>query len=290
MDFHHPLFQSLVLPLVLAFAATGVLRAMLGPGAGARWAALGVPLALLVTVGWVLGWRMPPGSLTEKLPWVYLAAALLGAGLEALRADRRAQWLAAGLLWAVVIVALGRQPWVPRVGSWLVGMAVIGAVLYEVPSRAHVAAMLVVAGVGLALVSMMSGSALLFELSLGLAAAMVGTALWLWPVPRISLGASGVLVAVIGWLSLAQGTALLTSVRPGAVLLLAAAFSACEIVRVVRRRLHRGEGRAWAETLVVAAVAAAWVAAALATAQWAGPPRPGSGGKVPADPYYTPKW
>ena len=78
--------------------------------------------------------------------------------------------------------------------------------------------MLVVAGVGLALVAMMSGSALLFELSLGLAAAVAGTALWLWPVPRISLGVSGLLVAVIGWLALAQGTALLTSVRPGAVL------------------------------------------------------------------------
>ncbi|MBS0452225.1 MAG: hypothetical protein JSS14_13030 [Proteobacteria bacterium] len=289
MDFHHPLFQSLVLPLVLAFAATGVLRAMLGPGAGARWAALGVPLALLVGMSWVLGWRVPPGSLIEKLPWVYLAAALMGIGLEASRADRKAQWLAAGLLWAIVVVALGKQPWVPRVGSWLVGMAVIGAVLYEVPSRCHVAAMLVVAGVGLALVAMMSGSALLFELSLGLAVAVAGTALWLWPVPRISLGASGLLVAVIGWLSLAQGVALSTSVRPGAVLLLAAAFSAADIVRVLRRRLHRGEGRAWVEALVVAAVAAAWVAAALAIAQWAGPPRSGSA-KVPDDPYYTPKW
>lgn len=289
MDFHHPLFQSLALPLLLAFSATGVLRALLGPGAGARWAALGVPLALLAGVSWVLGWRMPPSGLTEKLPWAYLAAALLGVVLEALRADRRAQWLAAGLLWAVLLVALGRQPWVPRVGSWLVGMAVIGAVLYEVPSRAEVAAMLAVAGVGLALVAMMSGSALLFELSLGLAAAVAGSALWLWPVPRISLGASGLLVAVIGWLSLAQGTALLTSVRPGAVLLLAAAFSACGIVRVLRRRLHRGEGHAWCEALVVAVVAAAWVAAALAIAQWAGPPRGGSG-KVPEDPYYSPKW
>ncbi|MBS0342326.1 MAG: hypothetical protein JSS56_17540 [Proteobacteria bacterium] len=289
MDLHHPLFQSLVLPLVLAFAATGVLRAMLGPGAGARWAVLGVPLALLAGMSWVLGWRMPPASLVEKLPWIYFAAALLGAGLEASRADRKAQWLAAGVLWAIVIVALGKQPWVPRVGSWLVGMAVIGAALYEVPSRAHVAATLVVAGVGLALLAMMSGSALLFELSLGLAAAVAGTALWLWPVPRVSLGASGLLVAVIGWLSLAQGVALTTSVRPGAVLLLAAAFSAADIVRVLRRRLHRGESRAWVEALVVAAVAAAWVAAALAIAQWAGPPRPG-GGKVPDDPYYTPKW
>lgn len=288
MDFHHPLFQSLALPLVLAFVATGVLRALLGPGAGARWAALGVPVALLVAASWVLGWRLAPGGLTEKLPWVYLAATVLGVVLEATRADRRAQWLAAGLLWAVVIVALGQQPWLPRVGSWLVGMAVIGAVIYEVPSRADVAAMLVVAGLGLAVVAMMSASALLFELSLGLAAAVAGAALWLWPVSRISFGASGSLAAVMAWLSLAQGTALLTSVRPGAVLLLAASFSACAFVRALRQRLRRGEGRPWAEALVVAAVAAVWVAAALAIAQWAGPPR--SGGKAADNPYYTPKW
>jgi len=289
MDFHHPLFQSLALPLVLAFAVTGVLRALLGPGTGARWAALGVPVALLVCVSWVLGWRLPPGGLTEKLPWVYAAAALLGVVLEALRADRRAQWLAAGILWAVVIVALGQQPLLPRIGSWLVGMAVIGAVVYELPTRADTSAMLVVAGVGLAVVAMMSHSALLFELSLGLAAAVAGAALWLWPMSRISFGSGGVLAAVLAWLSLAQATALLTSVRPGAILLLSAAFCACALLRVLRHRLHRGEGRAWAETLAVAAVAALWVAAALAIAQWAGPSRSGAG-KAAEDPYYTPKW
>ncbi|MGR4869350.1 hypothetical protein ACIPRI_10830 [Variovorax sp. LARHSF232] len=291
MDFHHPLFQSLALPLVLSFVATGVLRAMLGPGAGARWAAAGVPLALLVASSWALGWRLPPGSFTEKLPWVYAAAALVGLAFEATRADRRALWLAAGILWALVLVVLGQQPLLPRIGSWLVGMAVIGAALYEVHSRADVAAMLVVAGVGLALLSMMSGSALLFEMSLALAAAVAGAALWLWPVPRISFGASGLLAAVVAWLVLAQGTALLTTVRPGAVLLLAAAFCSCALVRVLRRRLHRGEGRAWAESLLVAAVAALWVAAALALAHWSGPVRSSGGAATPADdPYYTPKW
>lgn len=289
MDFHHPLFQSLVLPLVSAFVLTGVLRALLGPGAGARWAALGLPLALLVTLSWVLGWRMPPSGLTEKLPWVVLAATVSGVVLESLRADRRAQWLAAGLLWALIIVALGRQPMLPGIGSWLVGMAVIGAVVYEVPSRADAAAMLAIAGAGLAVMAMMSGSALFFELSLGLAAATAGTALWLWPVPRISLGAGGLLAAVLAWLSLAQGTALLTSVRPGAVLTLAASFCSAALLRLLRRRLRRGESHAWAEALVVAAVAAVWVAAGLAIAQWVGPPR-GGDAKAPDSPYYTPKW
>lgn len=289
MDFHHPLFQSLILPLVLAFAATGVLRALLGPGIGARWAALGLPLAFLVAVSWVHGWRLPPGGLPEKLPWVFLTAAMLGLVLEAMRANRRVQWLVAGVLWAIIIIVLGRQPLVPRLGSWLVGMAVIGAVVYEVPSRADAAAMLVVAGVGLAAVSMMSGSALFFELGLALAAATAGTALWLWPVPRISLGAAGLLSAVLAWLSLAQATALLTAVRPGAVLLLAASFCAAALLRLLRRRLRRGESHAWAEALVVAVVAAAWVGAALAIAQWAGPPRDDAG-RGADSPYYTPKW
>ena len=290
MDFHHPLFQSLALPLVLSFAATGLLRAVLGPGTGARWAAAAVPLALLVASSWALGWWLPPGTFTEKLPWVYAAAALAGVALEATRADRRAMWLAGGILWAVALVLLGQQPLLPRIGSWLVGMAVIGAAVYEVHSRADVAAMLVVASVGLALLSMMSGSALLFEMSLALAAAVAGAALWLWPVPRISLGASGLLAALLAWLALAQGTAQLTSVRPGAVLLLAAAFCSCALVRVLRRRLRRGEGHAWVEALVVAGVAALWVAAALALVHWSGPARSGGGAAPADDPYYTPKW
>jgi hypothetical protein len=89
MDFHHPLFQSLALPLCIAFAATGFLRGVLGTVQGARWAAVGVAVAIVGTVPWVLGWRLMPGALTEKLPWVYAAAALLGLGLEAMRAGRR---------------------------------------------------------------------------------------------------------------------------------------------------------------------------------------------------------
>ena len=289
MDFHHPLFQSLALPLVLAFAATGLLRALLGPGAGARWAAAGLALGLIVSASWTLGWRLPPGTLTEKLPWVYAAAAAAGLGLEAVRADRRAQWLVAGLLWAIVIVALGgRQPLLLRVASWLVGMGVIGAVLSELHSRADAAAMLEVASFGLAALAMMSGSALLFELSLALGAAVAGTALWLWPVSRIAFGASGAIVALLAWLALAHGTATLTTVRPGPLLLLAASFSSAALVRGVRRRLRLGEARPWIKALVVAAVAALWVVAALALAQWGGPAR--AGGATMDDPYYTPKW
>lgn len=288
MDFHHPLFQSLALPLCIAFAATGFLRGVLGPVQGARWAAVGVAVAIVGTVLWVLGWRLMPGALTEKLPWVYAAAALLGLGLEAMRAGRRVQWLAAGILWALVLAILAWQPLPLKIGIWLLGLAVIRAVLKEAPRRADAIAMLVLASFGLAALAMMSGSALLFELSLGLGAALAGCALWLWPVGRIAFGASGAVVALLAWLALAQATALLTPARPGALLLLAASFTSGSLVRWGHRRLRRGEGRPWVETLIVAAVAALWVAAALALAHW------GGGVDGPAanmdDPYYKPRW
>lgn len=287
MDFHHPLFQGLALPLVLAFAATGLLRGVLGPVRGGRWAAAGAAVAIVGTVLWMLGWRMAPGALIEKLPWVYAAAALLGLGLEAMRAGRRVQWLAAGILWALVLAILAWQPLPLMIGIWLLGLAVIRAVLREAPRRADAIAMLVPASFGLAALAMMSGSALLFELSLALGAALAGCALWLWPVGRIAFGASGAVVALLAWLALAQATALLTPAHPGALLLLAASFSSGSLVRWGHRRLRRGEGRPWIESLIVAAVAAMWVAGALALAH-------GGEAAAPAadmdDPYYKPRW
>jgi hypothetical protein len=287
MDFHHPLFQSLALPLCIAFAATGLLRGVLGPVQGARWAAAGVAVAIIGTVLWVLGWRLMPGALTEKLPWVYAAAALLGLGLEAMRAGRRVQWLAAGILWALVLAVLAWQPLPLKIGVWLLGLAVMRAVLKEAPRRADAIAMMVLASFGLAALAMMSGSALLFELSLALGAALAGCALWLWPVGRIAFGASGTVVALLAWLALAQATALLTPARPGALLLLAACFTSGSLVRWGHRRLRRGEGRSWVETLIVAAVAALWVAAALALAYWGGVDTPAANMD---DPYYKPRW
>ncbi|HYP85504.1 hypothetical protein [Variovorax sp.] len=287
MYFHHPLFQSLALPLLLAFFGAALVRFAGGPGVGARWAATGVPLALMVSSVFTLGWSALPLSMPEKLPWIYGAAALAGMALEYLRADRRLVWLGAGLLWAVVVIAvLGNQPMLPRIGSWVVGVAVIGAVLAEPQARADAAAMLAVASLGLAALAMRAGSSLLFELSLALAAAVAGAALWLWPVSRIRFGACVLVAALLAWLSLAQSTALLTGAPPGAFLLLAAAFSSGIVVRAVRRRLHRGEARVWVEALLVAGVAALWVAAALALGHWGGT----AFGADPADGYYTPKW
>ncbi len=289
MDLHHPLFQALALPLLLSFALTGLARGALGATQGARWAAAGAAVAIVATWGWILGWSSAPGSLTEKLPWACAGAALAGLGLEAVRAGRRTQWLAGSLLWALMLAVLVDQPLALRLGSWLVGVAVIHAVLNEPVDRAAAVAMLVLASFGLAGVAMTAGSALLFELSLALGAAGAGCALWLWPVARIAFGAGGAIASVLAWLALAQGTAVLTTVPPGVLLLLCGAFTSGAVVRFGRRRLGSATARPWIETLAVAAVAALWIAAAmglsLALADGAAAPA----GNMD-DPYYKPRW
>lgn len=284
MDPHHPLVRSLLLPLVAALAGTGVLRGLLGVPASRRWAAAGLGLALIVAAVWTLGWRLAPSSLTEKLPSVYAAAWLLGLGLEALHAGTRTQWAAAAALWAAVLLWFGGQPLTTGFVTWAIGAAVIGAVLHEPRDGANAPALLLVASAGLALVAMRSGSLLLFELALALTAALAGAALWLWPKARIGFGASGCVVALLAWLALAQGTALLTQPPAGALLLLAGAFSSGAALRALRRGRRLA---AWAEPLVLAAIALLWAAAAVAVTLWLGA---GAAGSVADDPYYKPNW
>ncbi|MGO4389967.1 hypothetical protein AB4Z46_01315 [Variovorax sp. M-6] len=283
MNFHHPLFESLALPLMLSFAVTGLLRAGLGAVHGRRWAAAGVAPAIIVASAWVLGWQLWPGSLTEELPWIYAAAALLGVGLEGMRAAMRTTWLASCVLWALVLAGLGDPPLTLQIATWAVGAAVIGAVLSSPPEHAAAPASLLVASLGLAAVAFISGSALLFELGLSIAAAIAGCALWLWPAARIGFGVCAAVVSVIAWLTLALGVALLTPVEPAVLLLLAGALLSGPMVRWARRGLRR---RA-VDVLIVAAVAAIWVAAAVALALDRGAQASRDGQD---DPYYTPRW
>lgn len=261
MDVHHPLFESLALPLALSFAATGLLRAVLGAEYGRRWAAAGVAPAILLASAWVIGWQMWPGELTEELPWIYASAALLGVGLEGMRAMKRTTWLASCVLWALVLIGLSDQPLVLLLATWAVGAVVIAAVLGAPREQADAPASLLVAAIGLAAVAFIAGSPLLFELGLAIAAAIGGCALWLWPRARIGFGACGAVVCVIAWLTLAQGLALLTPVQPEVLLLLAGALTSGPLVQWLRR------GRRPAiDALIVAVLAAVWVTVAVTLA------------------------
>jgi len=216
---------------------------------------------------------------------------LLGLGLEAMRAAPRTTWLATCALWTLVLAGLSDQSLTEQAVTWLVGVAVIAAVLGQSEESAHAPASLVVAGLGLAAVALINGSALLFELSLSIAAAVAGCALWVWPTARIAFGACGAVVSVIAWLALAEGIALLSPVRPVVLLLLACAFLSGPIVQWAARWFQRppphASRRNWRGALVIAVLAAIWVTGAVALALH-------DDAKAPAgsldDPYYTPRW
>lgn len=281
MDFHHPLVRSVLLPLLLALAVTGVLRFT----AGQRWAAAGMAVALLAAALAVVGWQPRPGSLTEKLPWAVVAAALLGLVLEAVRASRAAQWIAASAGWALALGALGVASPLAGAVTWLVGAAAIAAVLHARDDNADAPALLAVAGFGLAAVAMAAASLLLFELALGGAVAAAGVALWLWPRPRIAFGAAGRVVAVLTWLALAHATSRLTQAPPTALTLLALVFAVGPLMA-----WWRSSAPAWASPLWRAAVGALLAAGAVAlTVQAVDTPAPAPGA-AQEDPYYTPRW
>ena len=283
MDLNHPLVRSALLPFALALLGSGALRGLTGATAGRRWALAALGAALLASAGWTLGWRIGPTSFAEKLPWVLAAAWLAGLGLEGARAGAGVQWGASAALWALALLWFGGPSWAGGLASWVVGTAAAGALLHAPREGAQAPAMLLVAGGGLALVAMQSGSALLFELALALCAALAGCALWLWPKARAVFGASAAVVALLAWLALAQGTLLLTRAPAGALLLLAAALASGVMLRLLRRR--RAFQRAWVEPLLLAAVAAPWAVAAVALTAWLALRIGGAD-----DAYYTPNW
>lgn len=71
---HHPAFQSLVLPLLLALAA-GLLLRLAGP----RWTSLGAALGLVGALAVWPGFDWPASSRAQMLPWAALAGTLLAA-------------------------------------------------------------------------------------------------------------------------------------------------------------------------------------------------------------------
>ncbi|MDM0012800.1 hypothetical protein QTH87_10200 [Variovorax sp. J22P168] len=296
MDLHHPLFESVALPLLLSFAASGLLLGLvgrvLGELRGRRWAGAGVAPAIIVASASALGWQLWPGSITEELPWIYVAAALLGFGLEGMRAVRRTSWLAGCVMWALVLLGLGDAPLAWQAAIWCAGAIAIAAVLNAPIDDATGPAALMVASLGLAAVAFVSGSALLCELGLSIAAAVAGFALWLWPRPRVCFGMAVAVVSVMAWLTLVQTVALLTPVAPEVLLLLALALCSGPPVRWALRAARRGRtggsaARPAIDPLIVALVAALWAGAAIALALHGRGPEAAAAGD---DPYYTPRW
>ena len=125
---NHPAFQSLVLPLLLAAAATLLLRA-----AGPRWAALGAALGLVLALAAWPGFDWPASSQVQKLPWATLVGLLLAGLAMALKTPgskamgRQSGLLATALL---TLAALALTAWAAFGGSLLLAQLalMLGAV------------------------------------------------------------------------------------------------------------------------------------------------------------------
>jgi hypothetical protein len=223
---HHPLFQSVILPLLLSLAGIGVLRAT----AGRARAGAGVGLAVVIATIWLMGWPVRPTSALQKLPWVFAGAWLAGVLLDATSATRLRQWLCLGIGWIAAAWWLGANSIGLTIGAAATGLAVIGWLLQAPGERADGMAAAVAASLGLAAVCFVAGSLALFQLALLLAAALGGAGLWLWPRPRIRQGAAAVAVAAACWLAIAQVALLLIAVQPRSLAMLALAFAAAPLL------------------------------------------------------------
>lgn len=317
---HHPAFQSLFLPVVLGLIGSALVHGLWG----SRHAAWGVWLGLIGALAWLPGFDLAPGSGTQKLPWLVLAAVGLAA-LDSARAEGRRQrllgWLAALLAWAAgaVWLAAGRTS-APSLGAAVAFGGLVLAMLAGARSDAGetpgaparpmatlAPAMpgwaLVLASLGLAVLAARGASLLLAQLALMLASTLAAGCAWAGRVPGSGLPTGLRLACGLAWLSLAwlwvlaapAGAAYATgawAAWPGlesqrAVRVALLALAAVAWVLLARRRKRQArQGWWWWIMLMPAAVAllAVFLPETAGTA-------PGNGLPAgPDDPYITSTW
>lgn len=214
---HHPAFQSLLLPLLLALPAIAAVRAAIGP----RHAAWGGWLALLGALAWLPGFEWPAGARTQKLPWIVLATLGLaaldlmrrGPGTQPLSGGRAAAlgWVAAAMGWAAAATWLadGRVGFAAAAAAAVFGAAVLAALALGSDEgdspRSVTTAVLAWAALGLAGVSALGGSLLLAQLAamLAVSVAAAGAPGWVRPAWRLAVSPSLRMAFALAWLALA---------------------------------------------------------------------------------------
>jgi hypothetical protein len=313
---HHPAFQSLVLPFVLAVVGMALLRALPGR-AGGRWWPLGAVLGLLAALAVFPGFDWPATSRAEKLPWIVLAGLALAALSMAWRAEtsrggRWATWLGGVLGWAGASVWLeGARTEPLQAGPFVLAGAAVLALLAlgtrpaaALPRDASVArpapaptpsdggttaiAALTVAALGLGALAGSGGSLLLAQLALMLGAAAAVPGLWMWLRPASGLVVPAAVLMPLGlaWLSIAQSLPARGAGSAVSLTLVALAFA---VPPLMKRSVWAARHPRWAP---LAAVAFAAMPVALALI-WqlidGGSPVSAPGTVIDDDPYYAPR-
>jgi len=313
---HHPAFQSLVLPFVLAVACMALLRALPGR-AGVRWWPLGAVIGLLAALAVLPGFDWPATARSQKLPWIVLAGLALAALSMAWRAEssrggRWATWLGGVLGWAGASVWLeGARAEPLQAGPFVLAGAVVLALLAlgtrpasalqrdasvarpePVPAASDdgttALAALTVAALGLGALAGSGGSMLLAQLALmlGVAAAVPGLWMWLRPASGLVVPAAVLMPLGLAWLAIAQS---LPARGAGSAVSVALVALALAVPPLMKRSPWAARHPRWAP-LAAVAFAAVPVALALFWQLVDGGSPVSVPGTVPADdPYYAPR-
>jgi hypothetical protein len=139
---YHPAFQSLVLPGLLGLLCTLALHRALS-GTDRAWGGFGASVGLVLALLWWPGFAWPAAAQAQKVPWIVLLGLLVALAIQMLRRGRAAR--------------TGRNPW--AVWSALALLVLLG---------------------GLAVLAAVSGSLLLAQLALMVAASAGVPVLWAW--------------------------------------------------------------------------------------------------------------
>lgn len=229
-----PIIQSAVAPFLVAAILTGLLGFGLGKPIGHRVAAAAIPAGFLASYWATIGWpSFPPVSSTQKIFFIAILGTIVGAILNAIRANDGTErfamvqgvWIASivgWLGWKVPFLDASGTftlAWLGYSAQWisgvftllaLIGTGAVGTLFLWLDRRngACWAVMLMMAAIGVSFIALLGSSASYAQLSGGLAAATGGFLLWNWPKDRFSLGwaaflgGSGALIALVSSLAL----------------------------------------------------------------------------------------
>ena len=314
---HHPAFQSLALPLLLAalgmVVLAGVPRWVSSRHASSvgHWAPAGALLGLWLPMVLLSGLEWPAAARTQKLPWIVLAAGVVVL-LESVRnppgetAKPHLAWRANAAVWLLACVWL-QGGVADGLGGWLgAGLAalagsVVLALLAAGRSGAVTAAVFVVAGVALAVLAALGGSLLMAQLALIMACSMLVPGVWVWlgpragqPLPAALLQPFGLAGVAVGWIWMlsAPGPTPVSVAQLGLLVLALGVPWLWPHLRLRSRWLARQVRWAplWA-ALLAALPAALALGLPFAVAPWVAPcePAAGCGGADPDSLYYAPR-
>lgn len=207
-----PLTQSALIPLVLGFVLTGLLRFTNGRERGPHVAGASVALTFIISYLLIIGVPpLPPVAAAQKLAYAVTAGLVIGFVIDYRRLPAIFRWVAFGLGMAVVLYWLGADKLL-RADTWVL-LGVIAVYLGTIVAEWRIetgrqrelepSVKIFIASLATAGIAHFGDSTSLAQLSGALAAALGGFMLWNWPVHRYAhggallLGAGGALASII---------------------------------------------------------------------------------------------